>query len=295
MWTNGEPAIPLRSGIFTLVSSNETLSFELMGSNYTLRLLGLPVQGGDRAGKSRGGDDRLFVPTPRDALLGAAALRKEMGSEWAKNMRVQSLYVPRGSPVKILLLPAAVELIQPRAAMEAAVVAEAARREKEDAEAEIKKAKDAEDAIMKEVNDYREALLAAAANGTATVEDLLAVGGVKKGEEGNLKRMPLPWRDDVAEGFEETDAERDAKRLERKQQRANEAELQTKPGQLFSQAQKAVELVAQGVPAEEAERRAAEEAQREADEARKARAEMKKMVDEADAAEGEEVYEEDDQ
>jgi SWI/SNF-related matrix-associated actin-dependent regulator 1 of chromatin subfamily A len=329
MWTNGEPAIPLRSGIFTLVSNGAAMPFELMGANYTIRLLGLPVQGSkSRSGRAVAGDDRLFVPTPRDALLGAAALRREMGAEWAKDMRVQSVYVARSSPVKILMLPAAVELVDPSRAMEDAAAQEVVRRAEEARAAKVQAALDAQAAVEKELIDYREALLAAALGGSdggggaenatavaaaagsnatapavveqedaaaaaaaapgasdAAADALLQAAAPKEGQDGSLKRMPLPWRDEEAEAsFEAKDAARGAAKQERKEERRAALPRETLPGELFARAQKAVELVAQGQSAADAERAAAEAARAEADGAR---------GEEAEAASGAETYDDD--
>jgi len=297
MWTNGEPSIPLRSGIFTFVSTNETLAFELRGSRYEVQMLGLPVAGK----RVKASDDRFFVQTPRDALLGAVALRRQMGPEWAKGMRVQSVFVPRSSPVKILMLPALVRLVEPSAAMFVAVKAAEAKAVVDAAAAAAKGAEDARLAALREVEAYRAALLAAAAGNATAIEAL--------DKEQGPKQMPLPWRDDEAEGFDaeapgteaggpraaraKEEQKRDRKQ-ERKAQAAEEAKSTPGPNDMFDQASAAVDLLAQGVPAAEAERRAAE-----AQAAAIAKGAAEEAAGEAaaaaaDGAKGEEVYESDD-
>jgi hypothetical protein len=295
MWTNGEPAIPLRSAIFTLVSTNQSYPFELMGSNYTVRLLGLPLTA-ETADRSQEG--RLFVATPRDALLGAANLRKELGgAEWARSvggMRVQSVHVQRRSPVKIMMLPAVVELVEPSQAMFAELEIAAVREAEEARQAEIQAAQDAKQQISDEVEAYKAALLQAASNGSATAEEVLAAAEAKEKEAsgdakaGEVERMQKPWEEDA-----ETAAEDEAKRqrkLARKQALADKAKQGKTPEDMFARAADAIMRMADsGVEASEAERLAAEAAD-------KARAAAAKEAEEAKAAaaRGEEVYEEDD-
>jgi hypothetical protein len=314
MWTNGEPAIPLRSAIFTLVSTNQTYPFELMGSNYTLRMLGLPLTA-DTGDRSQEG--KLYVATPRDALLGVAALRRQLGgADWARSvggMRVQSMHLQRSSPVKIMMMPAVVELVQPSQAMFDDIERQEIKLAEEAKLAEIAAVESAQKAVLSEVEAYKAALIEAAKDAAAdelkeekekteeegaalSLEEMILTKAEEKEKEaagdaklGQVDRMPLPWKDDPEHAAQ--DAEKRARKERRQEALKAKAAAGATPQDMFARAAKAAALIAdKGVDAREAEKAAAgldAEAralrQREEEEAKAA------------AARGEEVYEDDDE